>query len=260
MCVVSLLRLTQTQSIFLPPSRVLRRRLLSSNGVTICTPQPFATTYASLETCACVGVARTRCRDVDARRGARGGHRGDARRRRVLSRRLARTARPLHRYRHQCKRRDVERRELRRRRPSPRPHLRARLVRARTRVARRPPRRHLRSVVHRRADGLTRLQPLRCDPASVGGNARRRRRARVRYPRRRRTAVHLRFDDGLRDAERGGGRQRDLGARPAQPDRRDDRRRSGARPGVPFVRRPVPDPRTSRHDRRRTRPALQRPL
>ena len=90
------------------------------------------------------------------------------------------------------------------------------------------------------------------------GDARRHRRAAVRHPGRRRAAVHLRVDDGVRDGSGGAVRQGRLGPRPAESDRRRADRRSGARAEVQVVHRPLSDPRTARHDGRRAGAHVQR--
>ncbi len=97
-----------------------------------------------------------------------------------------------------------------------------------TRFPRRPPGRLVRCDVYRSAERLAGLQPVRRHAPPQRRDARRRRRAAVRHPRRRLARIHVHFDDGLRDAEREAVRQGVLGAGPAEPDRRHDRRRAGA--------------------------------
>ena len=89
------------------------------------------------------------------------------------------------------------------------------------------------------------------------GDAEGRRRAGLRPAGSRRPHVDLRLDDGAVDA---GGREEGdpvRRPRPAQPDRRRDRRRRAARSGVQVVRRDVSDPGAPWDDRRRAGDAVQ---
>ena len=84
-------------------------------------------------------------------------------------------------------------------------------------------------------------------------DAGRHRRARLRRAGRRRALLHVRVDDGARDARVCRGRQGVRRARPAQPDRLHARRGRRHRARLRLVRRPGVVPEPARHDRRRDR-------
>ena len=168
---------------------------------------------------------------------------------------MARPERPQRRRHHQSNRRYLATGIDRRRDPARGPRASQSNLCAGTRLPRRSPGRLVRRDVYRSAKRLTGLQPVRRDAPPQRRDARRRRRAALRYSRRRFACVHVYFDDGLRDAERETVRQGVLGAGPAEPDRRNDRRRAGHGGRVRIVHRPLPDRDAPRHDRRRTRRA-----